>query len=206
MKLVLMKTIPGKEDHELPLLHRISFLEWPASKTTSFTAHRGLFEFKQRAYFNIHWSEETARVRPLWSNCGKETINSEEQQGEETCLGQQTQEINIVSVENCPFIWWVQIWDFWFRCREGKQTVPECVIANVKHDEGWWSRGVMVWAYFAGYTVGDLVKNWVHTYLAFSGDMPSHLVCTQWDHNLFYNCTMIPHTPPGYVRRAVIEW
>ena len=37
--------------------------------------------------------------------------------------------------------------------------------------------------------------------IAFCSDMPSHLVCAQWDYHLFFNRTMTQNTPPGYLTK-----
>lgn len=68
----------------------------------------------------------------------------------------------------------------------------------------------MVWGCFAGDTVGDLLVLTRMAITAFCSDMPSHLVCTWWDHHLFSNKTMTPNTPLDYVgaicpRRRVME-
>lgn len=39
---------------------------------------------------NIHYSEETVWIGPLWWCCCKETTTEEEQQQEDNCLGQET--------------------------------------------------------------------------------------------------------------------
>jgi hypothetical protein len=56
MKLALMRTVTGKEDPELPLLQRVSSLEFPASEIA---AQINVSQCSSNRH-NINCSEETA--------------------------------------------------------------------------------------------------------------------------------------------------
>lgn len=92
MKLALIRTVSEKEDPELHLL-----LTDSASDNSP---HECSSKVEWQTNLSIHCSEETVWVRPSWSNCGKETNTLEEQQTEKTCLGQESQGMDIRSVEN----------------------------------------------------------------------------------------------------------
>lgn len=63
LKLALVRSVPGKEDQELALLQRISFLEWPASELADLQHIRleaTYMLLRVQTYFSIHCLEETA--------------------------------------------------------------------------------------------------------------------------------------------------
>ena len=58
----------------------------------------------------------------------------------------------------------------------------------------------MVCRWLAGDTVYDLFRIQITSMVttAFCTDMPSYLVCAQWDYHLFFNRTMTQHTSRLY--------
>lgn len=91
MKLALMRTVSGKVDQELPLLH-FHPQKLPIYSMSDYSPHKCYSQFKWQTYFNIKCSEETVS-RAFRLKCGKEIITSEEKQAEETCLDQEKQGI-----------------------------------------------------------------------------------------------------------------
>lgn len=93
--------LSGGLPQELPLLQRISSSELPASETTNYPQIRAHMNASSHTHLNINCSEETAWIRPSWSNTCNETTTVEEQQEKENCLGQKTQGMDIIPVEIC---------------------------------------------------------------------------------------------------------
>ena len=86
-------------------------------------------------------------------NCCKETTTKGHQKREETCLGQETQAMDIRLVEICHLVFGSNRRVF---VRQGvdEWMISACVVPTVKHGVG----GVMVWGCFAGVTVSDLFR------------------------------------------------
>ena len=144
MKLSLMRTATGKEDPELSLLQRISSLELPASEIAA------QINASQSSSNRHNCSEETVWIRPSLSNCCKETTSKGHQWEEETCLGQETQAMNIRPVEICPLVWWVQIWDFWFQ--------PPCLCETQSR----WTNDRLMCEHYVKHGGGVMVLCWWH--------------------------------------------
>ena len=138
MKLALVRTATEKEDPELPLLQRISSLELPASEIA----------------VQINASQSSSNRHISTSSVQRRTRES----GLHGWIAAKKQAIDIRSVEICPLVWWVQIWDVWFQppclCETQSRMTSACVVPTVKHGGG----GVMVWGCFAGDTVCDLYR------------------------------------------------
>ena len=97
MKLALMRTATGKEDPELPLLQWISSLDLPASEIASqINASRSL-----RRHISTSTVQRRLRESGLhgWVVATKPLKDT----NKKTCLGQETQSMDIRPLESCPF-------------------------------------------------------------------------------------------------------
>ena len=94
MKLALMRTAPGKEDHELPQLQRI--IRVTSLRNCKLTAPRIKVHINaSQSSSSRHISTSTVQRRLCESGlygriAAKKATTEEEQQEEETCLGQET--------------------------------------------------------------------------------------------------------------------
>ena len=129
------------------------------------------------------------RIRPSWSNWCKEATAEGEREEEERCLGQETQGVDIRTVEICTLVWCVQIWDFWFHppCLCGMQRRwADGFYMCGSHHEAWRKRcGGGGWGGGTALLVTLLLiyskfkAHWTSVATtAFCSDMPSHLVCS----------------------------
>ena len=153
MKLALTRTATGKEDPELPLLQRISSLELPASEIA---AQINALQSSSNRH-NINCSKETVWIRPLRSNCCKETLLKDTNNKKRLASAKKHEQWIL---ERGKSVLWSDESKFeifgsnrrvFVRCRVGERMLFACVVPTVKH-----GGAVMVWGCFADDTVSDL--------------------------------------------------
>ena len=147
MKLALMRTATGMEDPELPLLQRISSLMLPATEIA------GQINASQSSS-NRHISTSTVQRRLCESgihgrNAAKKPLPKDTNMKQILSWAKKHEQWTL---EICPLVWWVQIWDFWFQspclCETQSRWMDDLRMCG-SHHETWRRRcdgvGVLCW-------------------------------------------------------------
>ena len=138
----------SQEDHHSN--GRLSSLELPASEIA---AQRNASQSSS----NRHISTSTVQRRLCESGlhgriAAKKPLLKDTNKKKRLASGQETRAMDIRLVEICPLVWWVQIWDFWFRQPCLCETQSRWTVDLRKcgsHHEAWRRRcdgvGVLCW-------------------------------------------------------------